>query len=287
MSKAWEDGISLYNAAPYGPNHIGAVVDYIQQDDGSVDWRQGGETIEAVTARDTAPLPSTEDREGYYGPNHFNYWASGLVDYYIINSWLKEHGFPLRDYMDFGCASGRVIRHFDAQSSETKVYGCDINRKHVDWCNANLPKDLTVFQNTSLPHLPLPENSLDLITAFSVFTHIESFDTSWLMELKRVLRPGGIAWLTIHGDRTWAEIQPTWPLYAPLTTHPDYEAYKGTTEIPGDRLVFRWLSDTSYSANTFYSYEYIRKHWGRFFDIEAIFPSSPPFQDVLVLRKPL
>ena len=238
-----------------------------------------------MVERDPAPLPSVEDREGYYGPNHFNYWASGLVDYAIITGWLRERNIPLRDYMDMGCASGRVLRHFAAQSPDVRVFGCDINRRHVDWCAAYMPANVSVFQNTSLPHLPMPDATLDLITAFSVFTHVESFDTSWMMELRRILRPGGIAWITIHGDRTWREINDTWPLYIPLTTHPEYSQYEEEKELPEDRLVFRWVSETSYSANVFYRYEYIRRVWGRFFEVVDLFPASPSYQDVVVLRR--
>ena len=39
-----------------------------------------------------------------------------------------------------------------------------------------------VFQNHSIPTLPLPDASIDLITAFSVFTHMEGMETAWLME---------------------------------------------------------------------------------------------------------
>lgn len=283
---SWEDNIALKNASPCTPSAIGTAREYVDQDDSQVAWASFSEkTIEELTALDPYALPDTQDREGYYGPNHFNYWASGLVDYHIIKNWMDDNSTPLNDYMDFGCASGRVLRHFHAQSNGIKVVGCDINRQHVDWCNEHLPLGISVFQNTSLPYLPLKDDSLDLITAFSVFTHIEAFDTSWLKELERVLRPGGIAWVTIHGDRTWADIEPSWPLHNALTTHPDYVKYADQKTIPEDRLIYRWHSDQSYSANVFYTYEYIRKHWGRFFDVVDIFPASPHFQDVVVLRK--
>lgn len=282
----WEDGISLGTAAPYDAQDIGGVAQYLDQDAGEVAWRDHTSlTLEQLASADRFPLPSIEDREGYYGPNHFNYWASGFVDYSIIKSWLDQNDVVLKDYMDLGCASGRVMRHFATQLPHVRVFGCDINRRHVDWCATYMPPNVTTFQNTSLPHLPLPDSALDLVTAFSVFTHIESFDTSWMMELRRVLRPGGIAWITIHGDRTWQDIDPTWPLYTPLTSHPDFDKYKGSSKIPEDRLVFRWKLDASYSANVFYRYSYIRKVWARFFDVVDIFPATPLYQDVVVLRR--
>ena len=280
----WEELISLNSEAEMLNDRLGPASDYVAQADGSVQWDLSRISLEAALARDTAPIPRTQDREGYYGDNHFNYWASGLRDYCEIAEWSDRHAFSIKSYLDIGSASGRVIRAFAANSG-AKVYGCDINRSHVDWMCAHLPPNITVFQNTSIPSLQLPEESIDLITAFSVFAHVETFDTTWLMEFLRILKPGGIAWLTIHGDRTWRELRPDWPLYAPMNAHAGYQQDRTSLEIPRPRTVYRWRSDRSYSANVFYSYDYIRTVWGRIFDIVEFRPSLPPFQDVVVLRK--
>lgn len=281
----WEDLISLNTGTEMFCEHIGSAGQYVHQDDGSVAWDRQRVPLNVALERDKAPLPSTEAREGYYGTNHFNYWASGLRDYCEIAEWLDKKNINISTYLDIGCASGRVIRAFDAHAG-VKAIGCDINRRHVDWVAANLPPSIAIFQNHSIPSLPLPENSIDLVTAFSVFTHVEAFDTTWLMEINRILRPGGIAWLTIHGDRTWRELRPGWPLYAPLDAHPDYQKDRKNREIPRPRIVYRWHKDRSYSANIFYSYDYIRTVWGRIFDIVEIRPCLPPFQDAVILRKP-
>lgn len=280
----WEDLISLNSANEMFREHIGPVSDYLSQDDGSVLWDRDRLPLEVAVQNDPAPLPSTDAREFYYGPNHFNFWASGLRDYFEIANWFEANNQPLESYMDFGCATGRVIRAFDAQG-KIKSYGCDINRNHVDWIAANLPQRITVFQNHSIPTLPLPDACLDLVTAFSVFTHIEAFDTTWLAEIRRILKPGGIAWLTIHGDRTWSEVNPEWPLWAALDSHPDYQKDRVSAEIPRPRTVYRWLTDRSYSANMFYSYEYINTVWGRLMDVVEIRPALPRYQDVVILRK--
>lgn len=283
--KIWEDLISLNTGVDVFSEHIGPAGQYAHQDDGSVAWDRQRVPLDLALERDQAPLPSTEAREGYYGKNHFNYWASGLRDYCEIAEWLEQKHINISTYLDIGCASGRVIRAFDAYAG-VKATGCDINRRHVDWVAANLPRSITVFQNHSIPSLPLPENSVDLVTAFSVFTHVEAFDTTWLMEINRILRPGGVAWLTIHGDRTWRELQPGWPLYAPLDAHPEYQKDRKHKEIPRPRIVYRWHNDRSYSANIFYSYDYIRSVWGRIFSVVEIRPCLPPFQDAVILQKP-
>jgi SAM-dependent methyltransferase len=283
--QTWEDMISLNARTDVPQEVLGPPKDYIGQDHSEVEWDRNRVSLERALDLDTAPLPTTEQREGYYGENHFNYWASGMRDACQIAEWLDEHGIARDTFFDFGCATGRVLRHIGVAGGFGEVVGCDINRTHVDWVGRNLPSSIKVFQNTSIPSLPLPDESVDVVTAFSVFTHIETFDTTWLMELRRILRPGGIAWLTIHGDRTWRDIMPTWPLYKALTTHPDYAKYSVYRSMPEDRIVFRWNSDRSYSANVFYTEAYIRQRWGRILTFKDLFPAIPFFQDVVVMQK--
>ena len=148
--------------------------------------------------QDTLPLPDTHDREGYFGPHHFGYWASGFQDATNLLEAAKKYGTAVESYIDLGCASGRVIRHVPQIDPSINTWGCDINRLHVEWCNLNLNNSIKVFQNNSIPSLPLADESYNLVSAFSVFTHIEAFETAWLMEIERILAPGGLAWITVH-----------------------------------------------------------------------------------------
>lgn len=242
---------------------------------------------EAALERDTWPLPATDDREGYYGSDHFSYWASGLTDARYLLAAASTHGVTdPTSYLDLGCASGRVLRHMALERPGMRALGCDINRLHVEWCNRHLPSGCTVFQNHSIPSLPLPDNSVDIASAYSVFTHIEAVETAWLMELRRVLRPGGIAWITVHSELTLQEMKPDWPLWNPVMLHHEaavkLDAGRG---FVGDRLVLRWRSDRSYSSNVFYKLDYLRATWSRFFEISEVRRRFPSFQDVLILRK--
>lgn len=283
----WEDLISLNSRDVPTFETLGRASDY-RATDTHTDWSSEGDGIDVASQKDTFPLPRTEDREGYYGPHHFSYWASGYRDSRLLRECCERLGVTLRDYLDFGCASGRVIRHFATHVGGVNVYGCDINRRHVEWVSAHLPESITVFQNHSIPSVPLPDNSLDLVSAYSVFTHLEAFETTWLMELRRILRPGGIAWITIHTERTWQEMKPGWPLYQALSKHPNFAAHEANrTDLPKDRLVFRWHNNKSYTSNVFYTRAYIRRNWGRLMDIAEEHHRLPGFQDVVVLRKPL
>lgn len=281
----WESLISLNSGVEPDFNILPPASEHHDTDGRLNDWTTL-DYAEAL-ARDQAPLPDTPDREGYYGPDHFSYWASGLLDARYLAEAAEKHGVNVRAFLDFGCASGRVIRHTANEWPEVQTWGCDINRLHVEWCNAHLPRTASVFQNHSVPSLPLPDNSVDLISAFSVFTHIEAFETSWLMEMRRILRPGGLLWATVHSELTLQDMSPDWPLWDPVMTHPRAgELLDSSRNFKGDRMVMRWLGDRSYSSNVFYKQDYLIDRWSRILDVVEFRRRFPSFQDVMLMQKP-
>jgi SAM-dependent methyltransferase len=286
MEAVWEELISLHPEGHDTFDVLGPAREHRATDSHPTDWSTEGSALDAALVADDWPLPLTEDREGYYGPHHFSYWASGLRDTRLLFEAADRLGVEMRDYLDLGCASGRVIRHVAAAGRGTKVFGCDINRRHVDWVSSHLSPDITVFQNHSVPQLPLPDSSLDAVTAYSVFTHIEVFDTTWLMELRRVLRPGGIAWVTIQSDLTWGSMGPGWPVYDALSTMEDFAPYVDHRgPLPRERLVFRIRADRSYTSNVFYDRDYVHRTWSRVMPIAEEHHRHPDLQDVVILRK--
>ena len=93
--------------------------------------------------------------------------------------------------LDFGCGAGRTLRHFVGEAAEAEFWGCDIHAPSIDWVNANLNPPVRAFVNSALPPLPHPDQSFDLIYAFSVFTHISDAWSAWLLELRRLLANDG------------------------------------------------------------------------------------------------
>ncbi|MBZ0112879.1 MAG: class I SAM-dependent methyltransferase [Thermoanaerobaculia bacterium] len=100
--------------------------------------------------------------------------------------------------LDFGCGCGRVLRHAPRDTS-TRYVGVDWNRRAIKWCRRNLP--FAEFQLGSLMP-PLPEvGQLDLIYAFSVFTHLTvPAQKGWAESLSAHLSPRGLLVLSTHGD---------------------------------------------------------------------------------------
>ena len=252
------------------------------------------EKLAAFVARDDYPIPGVSDREGYYKDDDFGWWLSGLKDYIAVKRTLARHGVALNagdNTFELGCASGRVLRHFACQEPALTTWGADIQLRHVEWIRNFLPEKLRVFQNTVLPQLPIESDSQKLVYAFSVFTHIDDFELAWLAELRRILVRGGIAYLTIHSERTWQNMNPEWPLWKGLLRHkdhiPDYaisaDLFKRPMPLP--KTVFWWTTGQTYNTQVFHSDNYIRNAWGRFLSLKDIIPAGYDYQDVVVLQK--
>ena len=284
-ARSWEDYICLNSGPEPDFDLLKPAASYLESDS-RVESFADLDYAEAL-ARDTGPLPATADREGYYGDDHFSYWASGYRDAKALMALEDLLGRPVESYLDLGCASGRVARHMLYQWPHVKTFGCDINRFHAEWCNLNLPDHGVFFHSHSIPSLPIGDDQLDVVSAFSVFTHIEAMETAWLMELRRILKPGGLAWITVHSEHTLHDMEPDWPLWPPVMDHPEAtRLLDAERNFQGNRLVLRWRGDQSYASNVFYKMDYLHRTWGRIFEISEVRRLCPDFQDVLILRKP-
>lgn len=141
------------------------------------------------------PLPPARLRT-QVGPLHADaafFLRSGKHNADLVRDLLRENGTPIEELdtvLDWGCGCGRVLRHW-SDLSDTRVFGCDIDRRMVAWCNDNLTF-AQVTENVLFPPLPYGDSSFDLVYAFSVMTHLsEELQHAWLNELSRILKPGG------------------------------------------------------------------------------------------------
>ena len=150
----------------------------------------------------------------------------------------------------------------------------------MEWNLRHYSPRVRAFSNTATPTLPLPDAGFDLVLAFSVFTHIAAPETQWLAELRRILRPGGVAYLTIHDESTWAQ-SPELRAQAARDGGLDPEG-----PPPDWKTVSAWRGDDPYHCNVFHGRPYVERVWGAFFEVAAVRPLSTGAQAAVVCRKP-
>jgi len=163
--------------------------------------------------------------------------------------------------LDFGCGAGRTLRHFAPEASRAaEFWGCDIDAASIEWVQANLCPPFHAFCNAVVPPLPLEDASLDLIYAMSVFTHLADTWSAWLLELHRVLKPGGTLLATTLGPGSAAtDLGRPW----------DEERIGMLTTLPHESF-----DDARSGPVVFHSEWWIREHWGRVFDVLDYWPSG-------------
>jgi ubiquinone/menaquinone biosynthesis C-methylase UbiE len=233
--------------------------------------------------RDTMPIPSTRDREGYYGDRHFEFWLSGMSDYLKVKESCTDIDWVGAKILDFGGATGRVARHFYAQENMGEVMVCDVNINNIDWVIENFPSGFAAFKSSPVPSLPISDNYFDLVIAFSVFTHMGEYELAWLYELRRVLKPGGVLYVSVHNDETWCML-PSTGLYSSLMTSEDFrKVYSPKSEL-SERHVFEYSSESAYNCHTFYPNSYIHRVWSKIFRIVHILPGHHGYQSAVVMK---
>ena len=119
----------------------------------------------------------------------------------LIRRCVQDMGIDITSthrVLDFGCGCGRTIAWF-LRDSAAEFHGADVDGEAVDWCKTHLRSGRFVT-NTAAPPLPYPCEYFDVVYCFSVFTHLnEPMQDLWIEELRRVLKPGGVLALTVHG----------------------------------------------------------------------------------------
>lgn len=130
------------------------------------------------------------------------FYETGVIGSQCIRRILDKNRIKIDAFasiLDFGCGCGRIIRHWQTLHGP-RIFGCDYNPVLVDWCKENLPFAEFMLNDLSA-RLIYEDEKFDFIYAISVFTHLtEAMGFFWMEELDRVLKPGGIMYLTFMGS---------------------------------------------------------------------------------------
>ncbi|MCB9833495.1 MAG: class I SAM-dependent methyltransferase [Planctomycetes bacterium] len=222
---------------------------------------------------------------------------TGLCDAHMILDALERHGDQVAGrraaVLDFGCGCGRQTRFLGNHDDLLAVHGVDVNPDLVRWCQEQLPAVDTRLGEPQ-PPLPYPDGGFDYVYSLSVFTHLgEKATEAWITELARVLRPGGLALLTIHGAAALERIRGSAELQRIVgidQTEADRIGAGLADELfafvvyDDDRLAEARAGET-YGV-TFIHEDHVRRHWSRDFEVvEFRSGGMRGWQDTVLLRR--
>jgi SAM-dependent methyltransferase len=123
--------------------------------------------------------------------------------YFLEESCKQDDGVQLSlEYMtnkemkvlEAGCGSGRAVKYF-SDLGYKNVHGIELNKETVQTVNKIYPQ-LDVIQGNILS-MPYDDNSFDLVVSYGVVEHFPKGLEAPLHSLWKVLKPGGIAIITI------------------------------------------------------------------------------------------
>jgi hypothetical protein len=212
--------------------------------------------------------------------------VSGATDYHRIDRAVLgvagRHVHEFDRVLDWGVGCGRLARHFPKDRAAVALTGCDIDHDNIAWCNEHLPGSFAACSMS--PPLPFADASFDLIYSVSVFTHLrEPMQLRWLEELSRVMSRGALLLTTIHGQTA-----------IDFSRQPPSEYARLQREVRDRGIVFTGdntqldghAEHGGEYVNVLHGADYVRRVWGRTFEVAHILPGYILHHDLVILRKP-
>ncbi len=230
------------------------------------------------------PVPNAILR-GIYGPTPEAYLESGRRDVQRMREILQKAGTQVESagrILDFGCSSGRMVRWFEDVSGVCEVWGTDIRANRIFWCQQYLSPPFHFTISTLTPHLPFEDRYFGLIYAGSVFTHIDDMAHPWFLELRRILKPGGRLYITIHDRNTVAIMADK--------NNPDLAFFDGTRQLPEYQRYSRsnfgmFTIGRSLNAQVFHDVEFLAKLLTPFYRVLSVTKEAYGYQTAVLLER--
>lgn len=188
---------------------------------------------------------------------------------------LNDAGESLRHMdtvLDFGCGCGRTISWLIESFPNTRFYGTDVDNAAIKWCQRNLLGSFCT--NRPTPPLDFKNGEFDCVYVVSVFTHLdEQLQLQWLAEFRRILRPGGLLLISLHGTGTIERLSPQ----DAAALRSQGILFKRSPKLLG-------LHPEFYHT-TFQTKEYVVQTWSSLFEIVSYVECGLGYQDLVLLRR--
>jgi SAM-dependent methyltransferase len=99
--------------------------------------------------------------------------------------------------LDFGAGWGRILRMLLRRVGPGQLWSTDVDLEMTALVHSTLP-GVNATTNAPMPPSSFRSGMFDAVTAFSVFSHLsEPAHRAWAEEFARVLRPGGLVFITV------------------------------------------------------------------------------------------
>jgi len=162
------------------------------------------DSVSRRTALAVLPLPPAELQQQFFGREvpfeaflETGRRCAGALERALAAQSLTMAGF--HRVLDFGCGCARVLRHFAPLFEGREFHGTDADTATIQWNRAHIP-GVTFHQHAAEPPFPFTEREFDCVWSITAFSRLsEASAVRWLYHLQQVLRPGGIALISVHG----------------------------------------------------------------------------------------
>lgn len=265
-----------------------------------IGWHGVEEYGEIARADFAWPPLHLVERVGGVSTDHRVFREGGVVDWRRMVQQLTGAGLQLdgASVLDFGCGCGRILRYFARYAGTCRFVGVDVDPTPLEWCRREL--DFAEFEPIPLlPPTGLARGGFDALYSYSVFSHIpHESQLAWLEEFARVLRAGGLAVLTYHGDRAverWIAGETPSEAPRPEQLRANLRELRekgilffpfGFMRTPNPENVEHWQQlDRAQYGNVFLTREFIAREWTRHFAIVSHTAAPDDWQDYVVLRR--
>lgn len=197
-----------------------------------------------------------------------NWWSQGQNSSRRVIEIFGES--PAGLVLDWGCGSGRTLNWLYAHPGWREMYrGCDVDAEAIKWLRKQGFDKVEVCG--VFPPLPYPDGAFVGLFNFSVLTHIEpDRHHLWYKEMARILKPGGIAHITVQSDATIDN--------GKSYLEEEREAYRRTGQLFSER-------EGHYKHSAVVSESFTRAALDGVLEIERYSPSGYARMDEIIARK--
>jgi len=224
--------------------------------------------------------------------------GGGLANAMQITSKAEKYNHPFEfasKVLDFGCGTSRILRYMIEFCPGPQYFASEVVHENIRWGQTAFP-EVTYIHQGNHPPLGMQDCSFDLIYAYSIFTHFEKhLHLLWLSELHRLLQPGGLLILTVHGVSVLRRCKAEDNVRKAMCFEGrDYEALLNKYEKDGyvyydcyePKHLAKGGIDAQLYGIAYISPEYIRNNWSKKFQIlEHDQGAVDNWQDYVVLRR--